>query len=84
MQEKNVHVIFCLIFVSLVVAQVTRSLLVSLDCLLKREVAIEEILQRVTLEIKLIKINELNMASKHPIKNERQQKSLYKPHGRKN
>lgn len=59
MQEKNVHVMFCLIFVCLIVAQVTRSSQASLDCLLKRQVALEEILQRGTLEIKLIKINEL-------------------------
>lgn len=59
LQEKNVHVMFCLIFVCLIVVQVTRSSLASLDCLLKRQIAIEEILQRVTLEIKLIKINEL-------------------------
>lgn len=83
MQEKNIHVIFCLISVCLIVAQITRSSLVSLDCLLKREVAIEEILQRVTLEVKLIEINELNIASKHAVKIKRQQKGVYKPHGRK-
>lgn len=83
MQEKNVCVTFCLISVRVIVAQITRSSLVSLDCLLKREVAIEEILQRVTLEIKLIKANELNIASKHPVKIKRWQKGLYETHGRK-
>lgn len=57
--------------------------MVSLDYILKRKVAIEEILKRVKVGIKPIKINELNIASKHPIKNKRQQKGFYKPCGRK-
>lgn len=76
-------VVCCLIPVCLTVAQVTKSSLVSLDYILKMEVAIEEILKRVKAKIKPIKINELNIASKHPIKNKRQQKGFYKPYGRK-
>lgn len=69
--------------ICVIVAQVTKSSLVSLEYILKIEAAIEEILKRVKAEIKPIKINELNIASKHPIKNKRQQKEFYKPCGRK-
>lgn len=73
---------YCLIPVCLVFAQVTKSLLVSLDYILKREVTTEEILEGVKAEIKPIKINELNIALKHLIK--RQQEGFNKACGKKN
>lgn len=51
MQEKNLHVdpfgLSCLTPVCLVVVQVTESSLISLNYILKIEVAIEEVLKRV-------------------------------------